>query len=42
MLTLFLQHIFKFLCTNVPFKNEKKVVGYWLGTVSIFPRGIGA
>ena len=31
MLTLYLQHIFKFLCTNIHFKNEKKVVGYRLG-----------
>ena len=42
MLTLYLQHIFKFLCTNSPFKSEKKVVRYRLGTVSIFPRGVGA
>ena len=33
---------FKFLCTNSPFKSEKKVVRYRLGTVSIFPRGVGA
>ena len=37
MLTLCLQHIFKFLIPFIPFKNEKKVVGYSLGTVSIFP-----
>ena len=42
MLTLYLQYIFKFLCTNIPFKNEKKLVGHRLGTVSIFPRGVGA
>ena len=42
MLTFYLQHVFKFLCTNIPFKNEKTVVGYSLGTVSIFPRGVGA
>ena len=33
MLTLYLQPILKLLCTNIPFKNEKKVVGYSLGTV---------
>ena len=37
MFTLYLQHIFKFLCTKIPFKNEKKVVGHSLCTVSIFP-----
>ena len=42
MLTLYLQRVLKLLCTNIPFKNEKKVVGYRLGTVSIFPRGVGA
>ena len=42
MLTLYLQHFLKFLWTNIPFKNEKKVVGYRLGTVSIFPRDVGA
>ena len=42
MLTLYLHHIFKFLCTNIPFKNEKKVVGYRLGTVSIFLRDVEA
>ena len=42
MLTLYLQHISKFLCIKIPFKNEKKVVGYRLGIVSIFPTGAGA
>ena len=42
MLTLYLQYIFKFLCTNIPFINEKKLVGHRLGTVSIFLRGVGA
>ena len=42
MLTLYLQHILKFLCTNIPLKNDKKVVGYRLGTVSIFLGGVGA
>ena len=41
MLTLYLHHIFKFLCTNIHFKNEKKVIGYRLVTVLIFPRGVG-
>ena len=36
MLALYLQHIFKFLCTNIPFKNKKKMVGYRFGKVSIF------
>ena len=42
MLMLYLHHIFKFLSINIHFKNEKKVVGYRLVTVSIFPRGLGA
>ena len=42
MLTLYLQHIFKFLCTNIPLKNKRKLVGHRLGTVSIFLRGVGA
>ena len=42
MLTVYLQHILKFLCTNSPFKNQKKVVRYRLGNVLIFPRGVGA
>ena len=37
MLTLCLQHIFKFFIPFIPFKNEKKVVGYSLGAASIFP-----
>ena len=37
MLTLCLQHIFKFFIPFIPFKNKKNVVGYSLGTVSIFP-----
>ena len=36
MLTLYLQRVFKFLCANIPFKNEKKVVGYRLGTYRYF------
>ena len=42
MLTLYLQHILKFLCTNILFKSEKKLFRYSLGTVSIFPRGVEA
>ena len=41
MLMLYLYHTFKFLCTNIHFKNEKKVFEYRLVTVSIFPRGVG-